>query len=364
MPSTTPARDVPLRPGPHVHDDQVVFVAEEAAQWSPLRVWFHLRDFGADPVFRREGGHWVARIPRPPVDRMEYLLVGTDPNGNESMTLDPANAVVAHGVFGDHSVLEFPGYRPPAWLGHPTRPGSVEPLLVADENAQIVLSGDIRTPAGTLADDPLPLLIVHDGPEYADLADLLSYLSYVWDCRPDLLCRVLLLKPIDRDRSYSASPGYARALMEQALPLIDQQFRTSGPVVGMGASLGALAMTHAALAYPGRIGGLFLQSGSFFIPRFDGHEHGFAHFDRVVRFVRDATADPRRWNGAEVSMTCGSGEENLENNRRFARRLRDAGLDVSFTCNPDGHNYPAWRDCLHPGLATLLDQVWARKTRA
>ncbi len=55
--------------------------------------------------------------------------------------------------------------------------------------------------------EPLPLLVVHDGPEYADLAQLLRYVTTLVRTEPGLRCRVLLLDPIDRDRSYSASPG-------------------------------------------------------------------------------------------------------------------------------------------------------------
>ena len=82
----------------------------------PRRVWFHLRDYGADPTFRREGDHWVARIPRPPVDRLEYLLVLQWPDGGESMVPDPANPHRIRTVFGDKSVIEFPGYTRPWWL--------------------------------------------------------------------------------------------------------------------------------------------------------------------------------------------------------------------------------------------------------
>ena len=53
----------------------------------------------------------------------------------------------------------------------------------------------------------------------------------------------------------------------------------------MGASLGALAMLHAHRRSPAAFGGLFLQSGSFFRPRFDAHEPGFPRFGRIARFV-------------------------------------------------------------------------------
>ena len=62
--------------------------------------------------------------------------------------------------------------------------------------------------------------------------------------------------------------------------------------------------------------------------------------------------------GLTVAMTCGTGEENLTNNRRLHRRLVGAGVPVTLAENPDGHSYVGWRDCLDPALATLLRRVW------
>ncbi len=348
-----------LPAGPTVCRDEVLFIIEDDVSWTPRHVWFHLRDFGADTRFHRRDGRWVCRIPAPPVDRMEYLVSATGPDGADFMCRDPGNPHFARGVFGDHSVVEFAQYRPPTWLGQAVPEGDTEPLLVTDEAAQIVLTGDVWVPAGRLSEDQLPLLVVHDGPEYVDLAGLLSYLGWLWRDQPGLLCRVLLLKPVDRDRSYSASPGYARALMEHALPQVSSQFNTTPGLVGLGASLGALALVHAAVIHPGHFAGLVLQSGSFFTARYDAHEQRFGHYERVRRFVADATNGSTSLSGTRVAMTCGTGEENLDNNRLFASQLRAAGVPVALTENHDGHNYTAWRDCLDPTLAGLLSHAWA-----
>ena len=52
-----------------------------------------------------------------------------------------------------------------------------------------------------------------------------------------------------------------------------------------GASLGALAALHVHWLHPAAVGGLFLQSGSFFRQRFDRQESGFERFRRIARFV-------------------------------------------------------------------------------
>ena len=55
--------------------------------------------------------------------------------------------------------------------------------------------------------------------------------------------------------------------------------------IGTGASPGGLAMLHAHCRDPDAFDALFLQSGSFFCPRFDSQERGFRYYRRMTRFV-------------------------------------------------------------------------------
>jgi enterochelin esterase-like enzyme len=445
-----------LRPGPWVDPATggITFRLDDDPRVVPSRVWFHLRDYGADTSFRREGDQWVARIPRPPVDRLEYLVVLAWPDGGESMVPDPANPRRVRGVFGDKSLVELPGYRPPWWIAvadaaeaqarrdeqaraaatrravatnrpmpwrrsatipeaapalvpvptpsmadapadaepppgegiasvrvrtrrrggddrilrtpaarsHPAGALVAEPTpavdVVVDPEAEVAVSGQLHVPSDSTPDEALPLLVVHDGPEYADLAQLLRYLSVLTRVDPGLRCRALLLQPIERDRSYSASPAYSRALVTRMLPRVTSAVATRGPLVGVGASLGGLALLHAAVTHPGSFGGIFSQSGSFFRPRTDGMERGYRFYNRIVRFIDTVDADPARLAGLRVAMTCGTGEENLANNRDMARRLARIGVPTQLVENPDGHNHTGWRDCLDPGLRQLLHAVW------
>jgi enterochelin esterase-like enzyme len=463
----SPGRGEPtLRPTVDPQTHEVTFRTGAQPGSRPVSVWFHLREFGADPQFHREGAHWVARIPRPPVDRLEYLFLVESDDGTRTMVTDPGNPHRVRTVFGDKSVVEFPGYRRPWWLdvdeatraqerrdaaadpgarglvpfalspvAHPrpvadgTRvhvgteplphgpgPGDGEgiasvsvhvpgasdqpPLAkpaaalaarddrarraalwagvatgavsgpelvpdpaiedVLDAEADVAVTGQLHVPTGSAPEDRLPLLVVHDGPEYADLAQLLRYLTTLGRLEPDLRCRVLLLQPVDRDRSYSASPAYARALVTGMLAQVGGSVRTRGLPVGVGSSLGGLAMLHAATTWPGTFGGVFSQSGSFFRPRTDGMERGYRFYGRIVRYVDDIVADPQRLAGLHVTMTCGTGEENLANNRSLARRLRRAGVPTELIENPDGHNHVGWRDSLDPGLRVLMRTVWGQ----
>ena len=158
-----------------------------------------------------------------------------------------------------------------------------------------------------------------------------------------------LLAPRDRDEWYSASARYTRALVSDVMPALN-------PVdpVGMGASLGALAMLHAHVRRP--FAGLFLQSGSFFVLRHDAHEHRHPRFRRIIRATRELKRDAGV--SEPVVMTCGIAEENLANNRLMARALATQQFDVELHVVPDMHNYTGWRDALHPHLTRLLGRVW------
>ncbi len=382
-------------PGPHVDplDGGITFevsVADLEPGWVPARVWFHLREFGADPTFQRIGEVWAAHLPRPPVRRLEYLIEWVGPDGARVMATDPANPLRVRTVFGEHSVLELPGYTAPWWLrdaaehgyvpapvpgtgvvGGPRTddrlrrsPGALvaaahSPDPVVDTAAQVAVTGELRVPADSTAQEALPLLVVHDGPEYAELAGLLGYLATVARLDPALRARVLLLDPVDRDRSYSASPAYARALVGGMLPQVTATMPTIGRPVGVGASLGGLAMLHAATLHPGTFAGVFSQSGSFFAPEFDDQESGYRHYPRIVRFVAGLDAEPERLSGLRLSMTCGTGEDNLDNNRALARRLARVGVPAELAENSDGHTYTGWRDSLDPGLRNLLAAAWS-----
>ena len=125
--------------------------------------------------------------------------------------------------------------------------------------------------------------------------------------------------------------------------------------VGLGASLGALALLHAHRRYPASFDALFLQSGSFFRRR-DVHERWFPRFQRISRFVGTvlAGATPRP---IPLAISCGNVEDNLPSNRVVAEALRQQGHDVDFREFRDGHNWVAWRDDFHPRLAELIDRA-------
>ncbi|HEY7074040.1 MAG TPA: alpha/beta hydrolase-fold protein [Solirubrobacteraceae bacterium] len=300
----------------------------------------------AERDYRRADGAWVLTLPPLPVARLEYELELTDTHGHSEQACDPGNPRRAPGAFGEKSVLWLNGYAPPAWLEAEAVAGKVRRLVVRDVHVSL------WSPADARPRERLPLLVAHDGPEYDALAQLTHYAGAAIAAGTLPRHRVALLHPGDRDERYSASARYTRVLCTAVVPMLRTAVAVGGPIAGMGASLGGLAMLHAERRYPGTFGALFLQSGSFFMPRFDAHESRFPRYGRIVRFVRGALRDGPV--GVPVVMTCGGAEENVYNNRVMARALGAELVEV-----PDLHNYTAWRDALDPHLTELLRRCWA-----
>ncbi len=312
---------------------------------------------GAELGFRHADGEWRLTLPRPPVHRMEYRFGLHHPGGDTEEICDPGNPLRAPGAFGDKSVIEFPGYAAPRWLAAKRVDGE----LVDLEIPAPLLDGDLTARVWTPADpaEPLPLLVAHDGPEYDRLADLTGFVAaLVADGRLPH-CRVALLAPGARDDNYSANPRYSATLHQRVLPALREAVAVHGPVAGMGASLGGLAMLHAQRALPGLFGGLFLQSASFLTRELDPQEDGrFAKFTQVDAYVTKILAEGAPAETVPVALTCGLAEENLANNRQMAAALARQGYAARLVEVPDAHNYTGWRDAFDPALAELLREMW------
>jgi enterochelin esterase-like enzyme len=330
--------------GPSVGHDAVRFRVDDPERaLHSVRLYQDILRPRNGPPFDAGDGCWELEFRRPQVDRMEYLL---EVDGH--MAPDPDNPLRAPGAFGDKSVIEFPGYAPPAWLNGAAPGGtlihtSIRSRVLKTELPIILWSSEDADPRHAA-----PLIVAHDGSEYANLAGLLSLLA-----RHGPVRAALLDPAIDRNEIYSASASYARALSTEVLPALSHHAPASIRI-GMGASLGALAMLHAQRLRPSSFGALFLQSGSFFRQRFDRQESAFPRFRRIARFVGEVLSATSTVAPIPITMTCGTVEENLTNNRAVAAALKRQGHPVHLHVNRDAHNYIAWRDCLDPYLIDLL----------
>ena len=313
--------------------------------------------------YYENSGAWELDFPRYDADRMEYQLELIHEGGHRELICDPENSLRSPGPFGDKSVVEFPGYSSPAWVDAEVESrGELTHHRLTSRILRTEAPVLVWHPAGADVEELLPLLIVHDGPEYGELSSLVKLLDVFTEKGELPRMRAALVPPLgDRNESYSASAAYSRALAHEIIPAL-ARFAPTPPGrrarVGMGASLGALAMLHALRTSPAAFGGLYLQSGSFFRQRFDKQEAGFPRFRRISRFVgRVYTAD--EWSHPiPVAMTCGTVEENLHNNEAMHEALQAQSYDVTFARNRDAHNWISWRDTFDPHLIDLLRKMW------
>ncbi len=302
------------------------------------------------PPFEWHDGAWRLTFERPEIDRMEYLL-GID----GEFVPDPSNPLRAPGPFGDKSVVEWPEYEPPAWLETIADAGPIEEIEVRCRRlvARVrVLIYSTPEPPGVDA----PLIVVHDGPEYAEYAGLTRYLDAMsWEEQIPPL-RAALVQPVDRNETYSASATYAGALVRELIPAIAKH-APHGKRIGMGASLGALAMLHAHRRHPKAFDGLLLQSGSYFRQRSDKYESDFPRYLRITRFVGTVLRGLDIERTIPIAITCGTAEENRANNEAVAEALTAQGYPAWLAEVRDAHTWTGWRDSFHPHLPALIEAV-------
>ena len=195
------------------------------------------------------------------------------------------------------------------------------------------------------------LLVVLDGPEYQRqmrLTGLLRRFVERGEVRPH---RVAFLVPEDRMETYSASARFAGSLADTVAGL-------PGKPVGLGSSLGALALLHAHRSTPAAFSGLFLQSGSYFRRRSDPQESRFDRFGRIDRFVGTVLRGVGEPMPVATTLTCALDEENYVNNAAVARALAEQGYPVEFHAARGGHDWPTWRKALELHLPALLRRAW------
>ncbi len=223
-----------------------------------------------DVEFERRDGGFELELPRPPVDRLEYLLAVEGRDGDTQVTPDPANPLQADGPFGPKSVVEFPEYAPPGWLAdEESAPGELREVSLP---GRLGVTAFLWSAAETDPGEPLPLLIVHDGPEYAEYCSLLRLLDHLVAFGEVPPFRAALLPPPgNRNETYSASARYARTLVGEWLPGAPALHRAPARARRQPRRARLAAR---ALDVPGRPERPVSPVGSFFRRRLDSQEAG------------------------------------------------------------------------------------------
>lgn len=361
MPSAEETSTAVAVTAPEVTDDAVRWTIPAAALpdgSTDLSLQLDWPASGSTEFERADDATFRLRWDRPLAHRFEYQLRAGTPDGEHTLT-DPSNPRVVPGPFGDKSEIVFPDYAEPDWLGTPADGRST---AVDDPPSDLEVPVPIRvyTPAGVDDDAAVPLLISHDGTDMAERGALLSWASA--QAAAGLPLRVALLDPPHgyRNAWYAANPAYSDHLAERIVPALVARFPTT-VVVGLGASLGALAMLYTHRRHPSAFAGLGLQSGSFFTPELDPQESSWPEFAQVCSAVDTiSSALPPQVHPIPIWMSVGAVEENRANNEQLAGALTFQGYPVDAEIVPDAHTVIGWRDAWQPGLAELIRATMSR----
>jgi len=216
---------------------------------------------------------WFLKLPVKDNGRFEYKLC-TLINGEEHWIHDPLNPARAGDPYGENSVCKTFGYERPQWtrpLGAPE--GQIKALPVESLVFQETRHESVYLPAGYDPNKIYPLVIIHDGSDfvtYAHLSDSLDNLIASGTVAPMV---VALVQTRDRLGEYARGRRHARYLVNDLMPMLEQQFSLSQRAedrILLGASLGAVASLSTVFRYPGVFGGScciqdhsFLTSASF-----------------------------------------------------------------------------------------------------
>lgn len=301
---------------------------------------------------------WVSRVTLPSDAYSEYSF-----HLDGKHLVDPLNSRTRANPFGSRNNYFFmPGAQPTPLVrrrpgvrrGRLTRhivPGSI---FTADRKRAVVL---YQPPT----DEPTPLLVVYDGPDYrrhARIVAVVENLVAAGRMRPIALA----LLPHGGDAryvEYNCSDSTVAFLQRIVLPLAKENLSLveldgeSGAYGVLGASMGGLMALYTAMRLPEVFGRVLSQSGTF------GLAMG-SYESVVVDLVRHQPLRP-----ISIWMDCGVFELLLDSNRALRALLVSRGYNVTYREQSGGHNYMAWREDLWRGLEALfpLDESSRGETR-
>jgi len=352
------ALDLFLRenPAPLADEMGVTFVYRGEADAVYLQHWIYGLP-SSQPLERAPGTDlWHLFLELPQGSRIEYKFDVVSQGENRWIT-DPLNPLTAEDPFGRNSVCRAFGYQRPDWTlpGSGAREGSIEAVTIHSRHLDGPRETLLYLPARFRRRRQYPLLIVHDGQDFLNFADLKAVLDNLIDRLEIEPMVVALSQPGDRLKEYAGHSDHAAYLardllphLQSALPLEDNPRRRCL----MGASFGAVASLHAAWQHPGVFSRLLLLSGSFAFSDIGTHTRGPV-FDPVVDFMNAFRVRPGR-PARRIYLACGKYESLIYENRSLVPLLQGSDMIVRFREVNDGHNWENWRDRLQDGLSWLL----------
>lgn len=341
---------------PLVEPGSVTFVYRGRADEVILRRWISGLSTAQPLQALDDTDLWALTMELPEQSRFEYKFEVLR-DGARQLIVDPLNGVLAHDPFGANSVCQGFGYQRPGWtlFDEEARSGALTKMQLDSQAFQDSRTVHIYLPARFRRNRTYPLLVVHDGLDYLRYADLKNVLDNLIHRQEIPAMIVAMTQSPERLTEYTGDERHARFLSEDLLPALADKFPLLDDSAArglVGASLGGVAVLHAAARFPLLFGQLLLQSGSFAFSDLGHHKKGPV-FDPVVRFVNAYRRNPFAV-ADKIYMSCGVYESLIYENRSLVPLLQAQGMQVNYEEARDAHNWENWRDRLRQGLTWLF----------
>ncbi|MER3523468.1 MAG: hypothetical protein C4326_05210 [Ignavibacteria bacterium] len=284
--------------------------------------------------------------------RLEYKLMV-----DSVWMLDPLNRQQAIGGYGPNSEVWMPLYRPPSGIEYRAHipHGRLDSLSVKSRLLKRTHPVFVYVPPRDTArrQQISPVLYVNDGGEYIALALMTNVLdNLIADQRIPPLVVVFIDPRTDvRDAStskrmtdYTMSDTYVRFLVEELRPLILRRYRVdhrSQQTGIMGASLGGLLATYAALVRSDVFGLCAAQSPSYW----------FKNNAIMTIAANTPLRDVKFW------LDTGTIHDAQEATSIMRSLLQQKGYAVHYEEVPEGHHWGNWR----ARISHILEYFWGKE---
>ena len=297
---------------------------------------------------------WYLVLELPEGSRIEYQIEIRRGDHRERFN-DPLNPQLSNSPMGRSSVCFAHGYETPEWTtpDPEARTGELTELVVSSRALGRESPVTVYLPARFRRTARYPLLVVHDGGDFLQFAEMKTVLDNLIHRLDIAEMVVAFTHPGDRLVEYANSKAHARFITNELVPQLEAELPLVGQPSGrclLGSSFGAIASMSTANRSPDTYGSLVLMSGSFVFTDIATDHGGGPAFDPVVKFVNRFRARPRRL-ADRAYLSCGVYEPLIIPNRAMVLTLEAAGLSVRFDEVRDGHSWENWRDRLRDGLS-------------
>jgi len=198
--------------------------------------------------------------------RLDYKYVL---NGS-TWILDPRNPRTVLGGFGPNSELQMPGYLPaPEIFFYPGIPhGSLSDTIFYSPSLGNSRTVRVYTPPFYSASlDSFPVVLVHDGLEYVNLANANNVLDYLIQEQRIVPMIAVFVPPVNRAAEYSGSQQnqFTTFIVNELMTVIDQRYRTRRDPTQralLGASNGGNISLWIGYSHPEQFGNIAAQSSN------------------------------------------------------------------------------------------------------